>query len=147
MVSQVFGAIIGSVLRAVPALLLLVTLLPAVSMVRTAAAKQLAVTSNTNVNTVSNGNEGANTNAAVSAETEAKTKELGTAVGGFWKLAWEKSWPFIKGTTLKFRAKIADVWRTLTTVFKEIGGSVKVDANANLSGADLVNVNGTIEIK
>lgn len=127
-----------SALRATVVLLLLAVLLPAISI----ASAQTDASAGTQTNV--------NAEASAGADEEAQAKELGTAVGSFWTLAWKNSWPFIKSMALKFWGVISKSLGFILTAFKEIGGSVQVNANASIDASltnGALNVNGALELQ
>ena len=137
MSSNPLRTVAAPVFRVVLALLMLASVLPAVSMV-SAAANQ----ADANATAAINGSE--NGNASINAETAAQAKELGTAVGGFWKIAWSKSWPYLKGVMINFWLQIKHGFALVTAAFTQIDKSVNVNADAHVP---IANVNGSFEVQ
>lgn len=105
-----------------------------------ASAQTLAV--ETSANAGANANVQLNANdplvqAAAGAKEVAESAGLKTAVGGAWKVAWDKSWPFIKSMVLKFFGLFGQAWRAIVSSFK----GPATNANANVAVNAAVNAN------
>lgn len=71
---------------------------------------------------------------AAAAQT-AQSAELQGAVKSVWRMAWEKSWPFIKTTLGKFWNLMVQAWQSLTTLGKASQPGTNVNANAAVNAA------------
>lgn len=92
----------------------------------------------TNANASATGGTNAIDEVSAAAQQTAQSAELQGAVKSVWRLAWEKSWPFIKNTTLKFWDLMKQAWHALATVGRssqEGGANANVNAAANANEA------------
>jgi len=71
------------------------------------------------------------------------TKQLGSAVGDFWKLAWEKARPFLTQVWSGLYNIFAHFWNWLSSLAKEPPATANVNAgaNANINAATDTNIN------
>lgn len=74
--------------------------------------------------------------AAAGAKEVAESAGFRSAVGSFWKVAWEKSWPFIKSMTLKFFGLFGQAWRAIAASFR---GSTSANLNASVNAGAATN--------
>jgi hypothetical protein len=105
-----------------------------------AGAGAVTVQGSANVNvSVNMATNGSNTNAlqevgAAAAQT-AQSAELQGAVKSVWRMAWEKSWPFIKATLGKFWNLLAQAWQSLVSLGKTPPPATNANANAAVNAA------------
>lgn len=87
---------------------------------------------NVTVNAATNAADaGALQEVSAAAAQTAQSAELQGAVKSVWRMAWEKSWPFIKTTLGKFWNLTVQAWQSLTT----LGKTSQTGTNANASAA------------
>jgi hypothetical protein len=67
------------------------------------------------------------------------TKQLGSAVGDFWKLAWEKARPFLTQVWGALSNIFAHFWNWLSSIAKE--PPAPANANTNAAAATNININ------
>lgn len=103
-----------------------------------AGAATVEGTANANVsaNAATNGtNANALQEVSAAAAQTAQSAELQGAVKSVWRLAWEKSWPFIKTTLGKFWNLMVQAWQSLATLRKTSQTGTNVNANAATNAA------------
>jgi len=71
------------------------------------------------------------------------SEQLGSAVGDFWKLAWEKARPFLTQVWGGLRNIFAHFWNWLSSIAKEppAPANTNADTNANINAATDTNIN------
>lgn len=73
--------------------------------------------------------------AAAGAATVAKSAGLKAAIAEAWRTAWEKSWPFIKGTILRFFGILGQAWSSIAGSVKTGGTNANAAVNASTNAA------------
>ncbi len=102
---------------------------------RGASAATVDASVNAAVNAATGGEGTPLGQAAAGAETVAKSAGLRTAVAGAWRTAWEKSWPFIKGSILKFFGLLGQAWASIAGSISTGGTNANVSTNAAVNAS------------